>query len=169
MWVSIARTNVGRGLFIRDGWTKFAERTTEEEAAARRSKPQSVQTVPQPGSMEWFEAQKKSCDRCSAGIRPRGENSAERCAAALIDEGSRDLAKIYLLPGRSQSLGRGDRFPERDRTSGTQRLPGGRPRKKSQRHTRPAALSVSCVRLLPRDSTWSAWAGQHARPIACGA
>ena len=29
------------------------------EAAAQRSKPQPVQTVPQPGSMEWFEAQKK--------------------------------------------------------------------------------------------------------------
>ena len=29
------------------------------EAAAQRSKPQPAQTVPQPGSMEWFEAQKK--------------------------------------------------------------------------------------------------------------
>ena len=28
-------------------------------AAAERSKPQPVKTVPQPGSMEWFEAQKK--------------------------------------------------------------------------------------------------------------
>jgi hypothetical protein len=27
--------------------------------AAERSKPQPVKTVPQPGSMEWFEAQKK--------------------------------------------------------------------------------------------------------------
>jgi hypothetical protein len=42
--------------YIRDGWTKLAERTTEEDAAAQRSKPQ---TMPQPGSMEWFEAQKK--------------------------------------------------------------------------------------------------------------
>jgi len=34
----------------------------QAEAAAERSKPQPVQTVPQPGSMEWFEwveAQKK--------------------------------------------------------------------------------------------------------------
>jgi hypothetical protein len=29
------------------------------EAAAQRSKPQPAQTVPQPGSREWFEAQKK--------------------------------------------------------------------------------------------------------------
>jgi len=29
------------------------------EAAAQRGKPQPAQTVPQPGSMEWFEAQKK--------------------------------------------------------------------------------------------------------------
>jgi len=31
----------------------------QAEAAAQRSKPQPAQTVPQPGSMEWFEAQKK--------------------------------------------------------------------------------------------------------------
>jgi hypothetical protein len=29
------------------------------EAAAQRNKPQPTQTLPQPGSMEWFEAQKK--------------------------------------------------------------------------------------------------------------
>jgi len=29
------------------------------EAGAQRSKPQPAQTVPQPGSMEWFEAQEK--------------------------------------------------------------------------------------------------------------
>ena len=29
----------------------------EEEAAEQRRKPQPAQTVPQPGSMEWFEAQ----------------------------------------------------------------------------------------------------------------
>ena len=29
------------------------------EAAAQRSKPQPAQTVPQPGSTEWFEARKK--------------------------------------------------------------------------------------------------------------
>jgi hypothetical protein len=28
------------------------------EAAAQRSKPQPAQTVPQPGSVEWFQAQK---------------------------------------------------------------------------------------------------------------
>jgi len=42
--------------FIRDGWTKLAEWTTDEDTAAERSKPQ---TMPQPGSMEWFDAQKK--------------------------------------------------------------------------------------------------------------
>ena len=31
----------------------------DAEAAAQRSKPQPTQTLPQPGSMEWFEAQKK--------------------------------------------------------------------------------------------------------------
>jgi hypothetical protein len=31
----------------------------DAEAAAQRSKPQPAQNVPQPGSMEWFEAQKK--------------------------------------------------------------------------------------------------------------
>jgi hypothetical protein len=31
----------------------------EAEAVAQRSTPQPAQTVPQPGSMEWFEAQKK--------------------------------------------------------------------------------------------------------------
>jgi len=31
----------------------------DAEAAVQRSKPQPAQTVPQPGSMEWFEAQKK--------------------------------------------------------------------------------------------------------------
>ena len=30
----------------------------QAEAAAERSKPQPVQSLPQPGSMEWFEAQK---------------------------------------------------------------------------------------------------------------
>jgi hypothetical protein len=30
-----------------------------DEAAAQRSKPQPAQTVPQPGSVEWSEAQKK--------------------------------------------------------------------------------------------------------------
>ena len=31
----------------------------DAEAAVQRSKPQPAQTVPQPASMEWFEAQKK--------------------------------------------------------------------------------------------------------------
>jgi hypothetical protein len=31
----------------------------EAEAAAERSKPQPAPTLPQPGSTEWFEAQKK--------------------------------------------------------------------------------------------------------------
>ena len=32
----------------------------QAEAAAQRGKPQPAQTVPQPGSMEWFTEQKKS-------------------------------------------------------------------------------------------------------------
>ena len=32
----------------------------QAEAAAQRSKPQSAQTVPQPGSMEWLAEQEKS-------------------------------------------------------------------------------------------------------------
>jgi hypothetical protein len=46
--------------YIRASWTKLAAWTTEEDATAERSKPQPVQTVPQPGSTEWFEAQKKN-------------------------------------------------------------------------------------------------------------
>jgi hypothetical protein len=42
--------------YIRDGLIKLAERTTEEDATAQHSKPQ---TMPHPGSMEWFEARKK--------------------------------------------------------------------------------------------------------------
>ena len=53
MWAADAQ------FLIPAGWTKLAEWTTDEDAAAKRSKPQPVQTVPQPGSMEWFEAQKK--------------------------------------------------------------------------------------------------------------
>ena len=34
-------------------------RRRDAEAAAQRSKPQPAQTVPQPGSVEWSEAQKK--------------------------------------------------------------------------------------------------------------
>jgi len=30
----------------------------QAKAAAQRSKPQPAQTVPQPGSVEWFQAQK---------------------------------------------------------------------------------------------------------------
>ena len=53
MWAADAQ------FLIPAGWTKLAEWTTDEDAAAKRSKPQPVQTVPQLGSMEWFEAQKK--------------------------------------------------------------------------------------------------------------
>ena len=41
----------GEGIFEFFRW--------EDEAAAQRSKPQPAQTVPQPGSMEWFKAQEK--------------------------------------------------------------------------------------------------------------
>jgi hypothetical protein len=44
---------------IRDGWIKLAEWTTDEDADVERNQPQPVQTMPQPGSVEWFEAQKK--------------------------------------------------------------------------------------------------------------
>jgi hypothetical protein len=53
MWPEDAQYLIPAGL------TKLAEWTTDEHAAAERSKPQPAQTVPQPGSMEWFEAQKK--------------------------------------------------------------------------------------------------------------
>ena len=45
-----------------EGWGFYELCRAEAEAAAQRSKPQPVQSVPQPGSMEWFawvEAQKK--------------------------------------------------------------------------------------------------------------
>jgi predicted phage terminase large subunit-like protein len=54
MWAADAQ------FWIPAGWTQLTEWTTDEDAAAERSKPQPVQTVPQPGSMEWFEAQKKN-------------------------------------------------------------------------------------------------------------
>jgi len=37
-------------------WLDYRQRA---EAAEQRSKPQPTQSEPQPGSMEWFEAQKK--------------------------------------------------------------------------------------------------------------
>ena len=48
--------------FVRDGWSKLAEWTTEEDATAERSKPQPIQTVPQPGSMSWFEARRRRAE-----------------------------------------------------------------------------------------------------------
>jgi predicted phage terminase large subunit-like protein len=50
MWVQDAQ------YLIPAGWIKLAEWTTDQDAAAERSKPR---TMPQPGPMEWFEAQKK--------------------------------------------------------------------------------------------------------------
>jgi predicted phage terminase large subunit-like protein len=41
------------------GWGFYELCRAEAEAAAQRSKPQPVQSVPQPGSVEWFEAQQK--------------------------------------------------------------------------------------------------------------
>src|SRR6516162_3258121 len=41
------------------GWGFYELLRRQAEADAERSKPQPVQSVPQPGSMEWFEAQKK--------------------------------------------------------------------------------------------------------------
>ena len=42
---------------------RYSDQALVESAArlmtGQRSKPQPVQTVPQPGSMEWFDAQKK--------------------------------------------------------------------------------------------------------------
>jgi predicted phage terminase large subunit-like protein len=51
--------------YIRDGWTKLAEWTTEEEAAAEPSKPQPM---PQPGSMEWFEMQKRKAEQSGGTV-----------------------------------------------------------------------------------------------------
>jgi hypothetical protein len=44
---------------LMEGWYIYELYRREAEAAAERSKPQPVQSVPQPGSAEWFEAQKK--------------------------------------------------------------------------------------------------------------
>jgi hypothetical protein len=41
------------------GWGLSEFYRKEAAAAAERSKPQPVQSVPQPGSVEWSEAQKK--------------------------------------------------------------------------------------------------------------
>ena len=41
------------------GWAFYELLRRQTEADAERSKPQPVKTVPQPGSMEWLEAQKK--------------------------------------------------------------------------------------------------------------
>jgi hypothetical protein len=41
------------------GWGIYELYRQRAEAAAERCKPQPVQTKPQPGSMEWFEAQKR--------------------------------------------------------------------------------------------------------------
>jgi hypothetical protein len=41
------------------GWGIYALYREEAEVAAQRSKPQPVQSAPQPGSMEWLEAQQK--------------------------------------------------------------------------------------------------------------
>ena len=42
------------------GWNMLELARRELEAAKQRNKPQPTKTLPQPGSMEWFEAQKKS-------------------------------------------------------------------------------------------------------------
>jgi hypothetical protein len=51
--------------YIRDGWTKLAEWTTEEEADTEPSKPQPM---PQPGSMEWFEMQKRKAEQSGGTV-----------------------------------------------------------------------------------------------------
>ena len=40
-------------------WGTFELFRRQAEAAAERNKPQPVQSLPQPGSMEWFEAERK--------------------------------------------------------------------------------------------------------------
>ena len=40
-----------------NSWCLYDLYREQAAAAAERSKPQPVQTVPQPGSMEWFKAQ----------------------------------------------------------------------------------------------------------------
>ena len=41
------------------GWGLYELYRQQAEAAAQRNKPQPVQSVPQPGSVEWFEALNK--------------------------------------------------------------------------------------------------------------
>jgi hypothetical protein len=42
-----------------NSWGLFELARQQAEAAAERNKPQPVQFVPQPGSVEWFEAEEK--------------------------------------------------------------------------------------------------------------
>jgi hypothetical protein len=42
-----------------NSWGLYELYREQAAAAAERRKPQPVQTVPQPGSVEWFEAQRK--------------------------------------------------------------------------------------------------------------
>ena len=49
------------------GWGIYELYRRQAEAAAERSKPQPVQTEPQPGSMEWFELQKEKAEPMKSG------------------------------------------------------------------------------------------------------
>ena len=42
-----------------NGWGSYELLRRQAEAAAEHNKPQPVQFVPQPGSVEWFEAERK--------------------------------------------------------------------------------------------------------------
>jgi hypothetical protein len=42
-----------------NGWGLYELLRQQAEAAAERNKPQPVQSLPQPGSVEWLEAQRK--------------------------------------------------------------------------------------------------------------
>jgi hypothetical protein len=50
------------------GWSTYERYRTEAAAAAERSKPKPVQTEPQPGSMEWFELQKRKAEQSSGTV-----------------------------------------------------------------------------------------------------
>jgi hypothetical protein len=42
-----------------NGWGSYELLRRQAEAAAERNKPQPVQSLPQPGSVEWFEAEER--------------------------------------------------------------------------------------------------------------
>jgi hypothetical protein len=89
----------------------------DAEAAAQRSPPQPAQTAPQPGSMEWFEAQKKKgrrappiptqCPECGGNPRLlcRGTGSSNPSPSSRQSVSLRISPRLPEKPGFSASLG----------------------------------------------------------------